>query len=124
MRENLSEEQHAEYEQHKYFHVTGGETGTRYRILYGRQINIRRLDAQGKVVEKLCFLPAGQLVEGDVMLAQKLALELQENVALKVANRFPPDEMYAPDMQHRYATYEAPRDNRRRWTDISPSWRV
>ena len=39
----------------------------------------------------LCFAPEGGLVVGDVMLAQKLALELFESDTLKVANRLSPD---------------------------------
>jgi len=37
----------------------------------------------------LCFVPMGHLVPGDVMLAQKIALETNEVGALAVANRFP-----------------------------------
>jgi hypothetical protein len=33
-------------------------------------------------------MPQGRLVAGDVMLAQKVALELFENEALRIANRF------------------------------------
>ena len=39
----------------------------------------------------LCFMPEGGLVVGDMMLAQKLALELFESDALEVANKFSPD---------------------------------
>jgi hypothetical protein len=35
-----------------------------------------------------CFVPEGGLVAGDVMLAQKIALETNERAALAVANRF------------------------------------
>ena len=34
-----------------------------------------------------CFFPEGNLVTGDVMLAQKVALELFETDALKIANK-------------------------------------
>lgn len=40
----------------------------------------------GNKTHGLCFLPVGGLVEGDCMLAQKNALELFEEEALKVAN--------------------------------------
>ena len=36
-----------------------------------------------------CFVPLGYLVPGDVMLAQKIALETDEVAAVSVANRFP-----------------------------------
>ena len=36
-----------------------------------------------------CFVPNRHLVPGDVMLAQKIALETNERGALAVANKFP-----------------------------------
>ncbi|RZM94007.1 hypothetical protein CWO91_39725 [Bradyrhizobium genosp. SA-3] len=36
-----------------------------------------------------CFIPLGGLVAGDVMLAQKIALETDEERALSVGNSFP-----------------------------------
>jgi hypothetical protein len=38
-----------------------------------------------------CFVPHGSLVAGDVMLAQKIALETFEAGALSVARRFVPN---------------------------------
>ena len=38
------------------------------------------------------FVPVGYLVAGDVMLAQKIALETNELSALAVANRFSPGQ--------------------------------
>ena len=38
----------------------------------------------------LCFAPDGYLVPGDVMLAQKIALETDELATLAVANRLAP----------------------------------
>jgi hypothetical protein len=35
-----------------------------------------------------CFVPEGYLAIGDVMLAQKIALESNERAALAVANNF------------------------------------
>jgi hypothetical protein len=91
LRENLSPNQNAQYEQCGYFDVFGGETGRRYRIRAGYQMNVYQLDKKGRTVCVLCFAPDGELVVGDVMLAQKLALELFEADTLKVANRFSPD---------------------------------
>ena len=39
---------------------------------------------------RYCFVPKGNLVPGDVMLAQKIALETDELAALELANKFPP----------------------------------
>jgi hypothetical protein len=40
--------------------------------------------------EGWCFVPGEHLVAGDVMLAQKIALETDERGALEKANRFTP----------------------------------
>lgn len=88
LKDNLTPEQRESYEKNRYFDVKGGESGTTYRIRHGRQMNIEVLDKKGKRDHGLCFLPIGSLVAGDCMLAQKTALELYENEALKVANRF------------------------------------
>jgi hypothetical protein len=88
LRENLSAEQLEQHEKHGYFEVIGSHTGRCYRIMNGAQMNIVMLDARGIPIGKLCFSPEGKLPNGDVMLAQKLALELFELDALKVANAF------------------------------------
>ena len=90
LREWLSPEQRHQYERLGHFEVTGNHTGTRYRISYGSSANVQGLDAAGEPVLGLCFVPAGQLAPGDVMLAQKIALETNELLALARANRFPP----------------------------------
>ena len=54
-------------------------------------MNVELLDSKGKAVATLCFMPRGRLADGDIMLAQKLALELFEADALKVANKIPTD---------------------------------
>ena len=77
--ENLSAAQRKQYEKYGYFDVTGGKTGKRYRIRHGRQMNIEQLDRNGRRVCGWCFFPQGSLVSGDVMLAQKAALELFES---------------------------------------------
>jgi hypothetical protein len=71
----------------KYFFVLGGDTGTRYRIRAGTIMNIDELDCRGKTVRQWCFGPQGDLAVGDVMLAQKIALETMELEALATANR-------------------------------------
>lgn len=84
----LTPDQKASYEKHKHFEVKGSDTGKRYRIRHGRQMNIDELDSDGKKVCAYCFLPEGNLVAGDVMLGQKIALETFEKEALKKANKF------------------------------------
>ena len=56
-------------------------------------MNIAEFDAEGHRVWTWCFCPEGNLVRGDNMLAQKLALELFETEALAKANRHPPSRL-------------------------------
>jgi hypothetical protein len=84
---NLSPSQREQYGRDRTFDVIGGRTGVRYRINYGDQMNIEELDGAGRCVRALCFAPQGQVPIGDVMLAQKLALELFEDDALEVAHK-------------------------------------
>jgi hypothetical protein len=83
----LSPAQLYAYEGRRYFDVIGSDSGTAYRIHHGTQANIEQLDAHGQPVCRWCFVPEGGLVAGDVMLAQKIALETYESGALGVANR-------------------------------------
>ncbi len=87
LKQNLTPGQLQQYSRYGYFEVIGGKTGKRYRIRHGRSMNIDQLDKNGRRVCGWCFFPEGNLVTGDVMLAQKLALELYESDALKTANK-------------------------------------
>ena len=88
LQENLTPAQHEQHGRFGYFDVVGGNTGKRYRIKYGFQLNVALLDNRGRTKAVLCFAPEGNLPVGDVMLAQKLALELFETDTLKIANKF------------------------------------
>jgi hypothetical protein len=90
LREWLSPEQLAQYDAHNYFEVTGCHTGKRYRIRHGMGTNVYELDDAGLPRTGWCFAPKDHLVAGDVMLAQKIALETDERGALAVANNFTP----------------------------------
>jgi hypothetical protein len=85
----LSAEQRAQFDATRSFEVTGCDSGKRYCIRYGTVTNVHELDNSGHPVTGWCFVPSGGLVAGDVMLAQKIALETDEKAALKVANQFP-----------------------------------
>ena len=87
LEEWLSPEQRACYGRFQYFEVVGSDTGTHYRIHHGTQTNIEELSHSGQRVCRWCFIPEGDLVAGDVMLAQKIALETNERGALSVAHR-------------------------------------
>lgn len=87
LREWLTPEQRAQYEQRGDFEVRGEVSGKRYRIVRAASFNVHELDDAGQVQSRICFMPEGNLVPGDMMLAQKIALETDERAALAVANR-------------------------------------
>jgi hypothetical protein len=55
-------------------------------------MNIHEIDRAGRARIGWCFVPNAYLVAGDVMLAQKIALETDERGALAVAKTFIPTE--------------------------------
>lgn len=89
LREWLSPEQRAQFDTEGQFDVIGCDTGKHYRIRYGTSTNVYELDGAGKARTGWCFVPEARLVAGDVMLAQKIALETSEASALAVAHQFP-----------------------------------
>ena len=91
LREWLSPEQLAQFDQHRYFDVIGCHSGKRYRIRHGTERNIWELDQYGHPGAGWCFVPKEPLVPGDVMLAQKIGLETDEWGALAVAKSFTPN---------------------------------
>jgi hypothetical protein len=93
---HLSPAQRAQYDRFNYFDVVGGITGRRYRIRHGQVMNVEVLDNAGYRTCALCFMPKGRLPVGDVMLAQKVALESFEAAAIKVAQMSPPLHIRTP----------------------------
>jgi hypothetical protein len=85
LRSWLSPTQLRSYDTHQYFDVIGSDSGGIYRIHHGKQANIEQLDRCGEPVCAWCLVPEGDLVSGDVMLAQKIALETDERAALAIA---------------------------------------
>jgi hypothetical protein len=90
LRRWLSPEQLAQFDARSSFDVIGCHTAKRYRIYYANVANVEELDKVGRPIMRYCFIPKGDLVPGDVMLAQKIALETNELAALAVANRLTP----------------------------------
>jgi hypothetical protein len=84
----LSDEQREQCEAFGYFDVVGSSSGARFRIRHGSSLNVYDLDDCGNARTGWCFLPIGNLVAGDVMLAQKIALETDELGAMTVARKF------------------------------------
>lgn len=85
--DNLTEAQRRQYEAHGYFDCIGSVTGKRYRIRYGKALNVIEL-ASNRASPGRCFMPQGDLVEGDCMLAQKIAIENYEEDVLAKALPF------------------------------------
>jgi hypothetical protein len=83
----LTPEQAKRWVSKKEIEVVGSHTRARYRIRCATAMNIDELDLSGKVVVQWCFAPQCNLAAGDVMLAQKIALETMEWNALASANR-------------------------------------
>ena len=63
------------------------EADTSSRLLDTGFKKLYELDFDGKTVARWCFAPKGNLAIGDVLLAQKIALETMEGQALAIANR-------------------------------------
>jgi hypothetical protein len=82
----LTPEQVTQWDARSEFEVIGCDTGTRYRITQGTAMNVQQLDCAGRDVAQWCFTPEGGLVTGDVLLAQKIALETMEREVLALAN--------------------------------------
>jgi hypothetical protein len=90
LKANLTPDQLDQFLAYRRFDVVGGVTGRTYRIrLAVGPMHVEELDRQGRCVRRLCFYPRGRLVYGDIMLAQKVALEAFEVEALAIANKFP-----------------------------------
>jgi hypothetical protein len=66
LRQWLSSEQAEQYDKYQRFEVVGCDTGTRYRILRGKIMNIVELAADGRVRRRWCFAPEGTLATGDM----------------------------------------------------------
>jgi hypothetical protein len=60
-----------------------------YRIREGHSGNVDQLDSAGLVISRFCALPFGRVPVYDVMLAQKLWIETDENMFLKKAAPYP-----------------------------------
>lgn len=88
MRRWLSAHQREQFDARGYFDVVGSHTNRRYRIRFGTSTNIYELDSFEQPIGGWCFVPTECVPPGDVMLAQKIALENDELSALAVARPF------------------------------------
>jgi len=84
---NLTEEQRRQYLTSGYFECVGSATGKCYRIYHGKSRNVVELHLDHARSGR-CFVPQGDLVEGDCMLGQKIAIENYEEDVIKTALPF------------------------------------
>jgi hypothetical protein len=89
LRAHLNPLQRRQFDEDGWFDVVGGQSGRRYRIYQAYVTNVQEVGTDGACVQVLCFSPRGHLPLGDVLLAQKVALEVFEGDALAVACRWP-----------------------------------
>jgi hypothetical protein len=82
LRSWLTPEQDKQWVARREFEVIGCDTGTRYRITHTPVMNVHQLDPAGRTVAQWCFAPNGGLAPGDILLAQKIALETMEREVL------------------------------------------
>ena len=99
---NLTSRQRDQLEQFNFFDVVGSDSGWHYRIHFDDCMNVEQLDTSGKSIATLCFLPKGRLPVGDTVLAQKIALELFETEALRIATRTHPSQAADLPCEFRY----------------------
>jgi hypothetical protein len=79
----LTPEQRRDLFAKRYFYVKGRRFT--YRIREGHSGNVDALDSSGRVISRFCAHPLGRVPVCDVLLAQKLWIETDENMFLKNA---------------------------------------
>ncbi len=86
--EHLTEEQRDTFEKNKWFVVEGGKTGTKYRIkdIGHTTANIDVLDNKGEYKHRLCCHIRTHVPLADNLLAQKIALQCDEERFVALAN--------------------------------------
>jgi hypothetical protein len=86
LKEVLTEEQNKQLDEKGYFELVSVGSGQRYRIRRGRTRNVEKIDAEGKVVGRLCFHPVDEVHVYDTMVIQKVMLDCDEEAVKRVAN--------------------------------------
>ena len=82
----LNPEQLAQYESNGSFDVRGSDGG-HYRIGPPIPFNIRVIEPEGHCGSAYCVVPKDISAAGDIQLAQKIALENDEEATIRAANR-------------------------------------
>ncbi len=86
--DNLSAGQLHQYRTRGYFDAIGCISGKRYRIAFGTLQNVVEIGRSGEPELGRCFMPKGNLVAGDCMLAQKIAIENCEEEVVRTSLPF------------------------------------
>ena len=87
--EHLTEEQEKAWKENRAIFVTA-KSGRRFKIREGRAGNIEEINADGKAIRSFCVhVEPYNVPDADNVLAQKLALEHNEEALLRVANSHP-----------------------------------
>ena len=82
----LNPAQLAQYESNGSFDVTGSDGG-RYRIGPPSPFNIRVIEPEGHCGSAYCVVPHDISAPGDIQLAQKIALETDEETTIRCSNK-------------------------------------
>jgi hypothetical protein len=83
----LTQQQRRDLFAKRCFYVKGRKFN--YRVREGRSGNVDVLDVSGRVISRLCAHPLGRVPIYDMMLAQKLWIETDENMFLESAAPYP-----------------------------------
>jgi len=87
--EHLTEEQEQAWKENRAIFVTA-KSGRRFKIKEGRAGNIEEINTEGKAIRSFCVhVEPHNVPDADNVLAQKLALEHNEEALLRVANSHP-----------------------------------
>jgi hypothetical protein len=87
--EHLTEEQEQAWKENRAIFVTA-KSGRRFKIREGRAGTIEEINAEGKAIRSFCVhVEPHNVPDADNVLAQKLALEHNEEALLRMANNHP-----------------------------------
>lgn len=82
--QHLDDEQRAEFEEHRHFHVISS-AGRRFQIRLGRESNVSLVNEQGGISRTFCIHVRDQVPDEDNVLAQMLLLRANEEDFLRIA---------------------------------------
>lgn len=85
--EHLTEEQEKAWKENRAIFVTS-QSGRRFKIKEGRAHNIYELNEHGEAIREYCVHVEPYIPDADNVLAQKLALQHNEDALLRLANKW------------------------------------